>query len=41
LTGERAQELAELTGPLLEGQTYPVDALRGMAHWLAGERGKA
>lgn len=41
LTGERAQELAELTGPLMEGQAYPVDALRGMAHWLAGERGKS
>jgi uncharacterized RDD family membrane protein YckC len=41
LTGERAQELAELTGPLLEDQKHPVDALRGMAHWLAGERGKA
>ncbi len=40
LTGERAQELAELTGPLITEQQHPVDALRGMAHWLAGERGK-
>lgn len=38
LTTERILELAQLTGPLLEGATYPAQRLYGMAKWLTGAR---
>ncbi len=38
LTDERNHELAQLTGPLLEGATQPVQRLYGMAKWLTGTR---
>ena len=38
LTIERSHELAQLTGPLLEGSTHPVQRLYGMAKWLTGAR---
>ena len=41
LAQERAEELASLTGPLVEGQPRPVEALQGMAHWLTGDRGRS
>jgi uncharacterized RDD family membrane protein YckC len=41
LAQERAEELAGLTGPLVEGQARPVEALQGMAHWLSGDRGRS
>jgi uncharacterized RDD family membrane protein YckC len=41
LAQERAEELAGLTGPLIAGQTQPVEALQGMAHWLTGDRGRS
>ena len=38
LTAERGHELAQLTGPLLEGSTRPAQRLYGMAKWLTGTR---
>ena len=38
LTGERSEELAQLSGPLVEGAAQPVERLYGMAKWLMGSR---
>lgn len=38
LTAERNEELARLTGPLVEGAAQPVARLYGMARWLTGGR---
>ena len=38
LTVERSEELAQLSGPLVEGAPYPVQRLYGMAQWLMGSR---
>ena len=38
LTGERSEELAQLSGPLVEGAPHPVQRLYGMAQWLMGSR---
>jgi uncharacterized RDD family membrane protein YckC len=38
LTAERSEELARLSGPLVEGAAHPVARLYGMAKWLMGTR---
>ncbi len=38
LTVERSEELAQLSGPLVEGAPHPVQRLYGMAKWLMGSR---
>ena len=38
LTTERSEELARLSGPLVEGAAQPVTRLYGMAKWLMGTR---
>jgi uncharacterized RDD family membrane protein YckC len=40
LTNARSEELANLTGPLVNDRHDRVEALIGMAHWLAGSRGR-
>jgi uncharacterized RDD family membrane protein YckC len=37
LTPERSEELARLTGPLVNGCADSAETLRGMARWLSGE----
>lgn len=38
LTEERQQELATLSGPLIDKQQNPAQYIRGIASWLAGQR---
>lgn len=38
LTDARAEELAELTGPLVKGSPRPLERVMGMANWIAGRR---
>lgn len=38
LTEERAEELAALTGPLVEKEQRPLHTLLGVANWIAGKR---
>jgi len=39
LTDERATELAQLTGKLVEDQPHATNALLGIGNWLMGNRG--
>lgn len=36
LTAERAEELAQLTGPLIEGQEQATSRLLGISNWIMG-----
>ena len=38
LSDERAEELAKLSGPLIQGQLSASDYLSGMGHWIMGKR---